>query len=254
MAEEATAMETSLGLVGDGDEIYLLEDVETLFDIKLDDAGVGRVMNVGDLFDLIMDVGGFRNQPTGCCYSQRGFYRLRRRIHLLGSARKITPKTRVRDILDELGMTYAEFATHMSPDFASVGMPCPQVPHERIWILRCLLAASVLLWIPSLFLAGALVNGSGLFLIGFFGFALFVSGLYSWFQTDLPHCCESVGDLARVYGAACFDEDEDALRKASAADIWDRLCACLRSENGYGGLIDRQTGFFGEQGEYPAPR
>jgi len=107
---------TCLGLAGDGDEIDLFEDCEQLFGVKFSDTDMEKVLNAGDLFDLIEARKNFIGRHTGICYSQVGFYQLRRRLVALGVTSKIMPKTRMHDILDELGMSFREFRAHLAED------------------------------------------------------------------------------------------------------------------------------------------
>lgn len=72
-------MGTSLGLVGDLDDVELIQDVEAAFSVRFDDNDLSRCWTVGDLFTLIeRDLPA--DKTTGRCATAMCFYRLRRAI------------------------------------------------------------------------------------------------------------------------------------------------------------------------------
>jgi hypothetical protein len=71
----------TLGLAGDGDKAAALEDVEAMFDLRLDPEAVSRMTTVGDLYDGLLS--RIRARP-GSCATSMAFYRLRRALQPKG--------------------------------------------------------------------------------------------------------------------------------------------------------------------------
>jgi hypothetical protein len=249
----------NLGLVGDGDEIDLMEECEALFGVKFSDAHIQQVRTVGDLFDLLDKEKKFTDRRTTGCYSFKGFYRLRRRLVEMGVERTLTPKTLIRDILDDLGMNFRQFRRTLKQDLGHLG-PNGAVADDRMWLVRLFSALALIVWLPvvlivdSLFaepewLSGPLLVGSAVLSVAVFAFCL-----PSLLRTEPPIYCRTVGDLARIYGAKCLDEDPGALETVAAKDAWDRFAILIRSETGYGGPVTLETEFVGDAGDWPARR
>lgn len=86
-------MTSSLGLVGDLDDVDLVEDVEAAFGVRLGDDEIERCSKVGHLFELIetrlLDLPDGQSCATAMC-----FYRLRRASQP-HSAITLKPKTSI---------------------------------------------------------------------------------------------------------------------------------------------------------------
>ena len=91
-------MKNTLGLGGDGDEIELIEEIETAFDIQLSNSELEKTENVGQLFDRLSAY--FEDAiSTKCCFSAHVFYRLRSSLSCLGLNEKIRPGTNLKQII-----------------------------------------------------------------------------------------------------------------------------------------------------------
>lgn len=90
-SESADAQPRSLGLVGDGDEIALVEDVERAFGVRFTDEEVGTCLTVGDLHRLVarrLPLGDGKGCATALC-----FYRLRKALQPLAPDTPLKPDT-----------------------------------------------------------------------------------------------------------------------------------------------------------------
>jgi hypothetical protein len=83
----------------DMDDIDLLEDVESAFDIKIEDMEAERITNLGDLHDLIIKKTSASGQQRNKCHSAMAFYRLRSVMRNFTQT-KVTPATLVGDVLN----------------------------------------------------------------------------------------------------------------------------------------------------------
>src|SRR5690348_12074284 len=95
-------MKDTLDLVGDGDELDVVVDVERTFGIKLTGEEAERTRTVGQLYDLIEVKYPNSGSGTLACLSRTAFYRLRRAVKAIGATDKITPQSPI-SVLEELG-------------------------------------------------------------------------------------------------------------------------------------------------------
>jgi hypothetical protein len=94
-------MKDTLDLVGDGDDLDVIQDVERTFGIKLTDAEAERLLTVGHLHDLIELKRPSAGGGTPACLSQVAFYRLRRGITHMEIGDEIAPQTPI-SVLEEI--------------------------------------------------------------------------------------------------------------------------------------------------------
>jgi hypothetical protein len=86
-------MRTTLGLIGDLDDVELLQDVERAFDVRLPDGELTRCTTVGDIFELVVSQlpEGFTTADR--CASTMCFYRVRRVILTFDPGIELRPST-----------------------------------------------------------------------------------------------------------------------------------------------------------------
>ena len=88
----------SLNLVGDGDDLDLIEDIEKSFQIKLQDEEVEQWRTVGDIYRcLLAKIEASKEHQTKCA-GQMAFYVVREILNELVPAAKITPETNFADL------------------------------------------------------------------------------------------------------------------------------------------------------------
>lgn len=251
--------QTSLGLAGDGDEVDLLEECEALFGLTFSDADIRELRTAGDLFDLLDREKGFSARRATACYSMKGFHRLRARFVEMGVERRIIPKTPLRLILDELGTDFRHFRRTLKHDLGDF-VPRGEFAEGRQWLARLLHTFALVAWLPVVLVVNWLFTGSGWLsgplLVGsaIVTAAIFAVGLPAYLRTEPPACCRTVGDLARIYGAKCLDDDPGALERVAARDAWDRFVVLMRAQTEYGGLFTRETELIGNADGPPALR
>jgi hypothetical protein len=87
---------SSLGLLGDLDDVVLVEDIEAAFGYRFADDEIANCWTVGHLFELVEN----RLSPDnmrGSCASTVCFYRLRRALQQFSDV-KLTPNTPITDL------------------------------------------------------------------------------------------------------------------------------------------------------------
>ncbi|WP_125461844.1 MULTISPECIES: hypothetical protein [Rhodomicrobium] len=87
------AVRKNLGLLGDGDEMYLLADIERSFGVRLTDADLRNVRSLGDLDDAIWRRLGRIYAGNTRCMAAMAFYALRRTLKTGNPDFRITPAT-----------------------------------------------------------------------------------------------------------------------------------------------------------------
>lgn len=251
--------QNSLGLAGDGDELDLLQECEALFGVTFSDADSRELRTAGNLFDLLDREKGFTARRATACYSLRGFHRLRARLVEMGVKRRVTPKTPLRLILDDLGTDFRRFRRALKHDLGDF-VPHGAFADDRQWLVLLLRAFALVAWLPVVlvvdllfagpdWLSGPLLVGSAILTAAGFGY-----GLPGLLRTEPPACCRTVGDLAHIYGAKCLDDDPGAIETVAARDAWDRFVVLMRAQTGYGGPVTRETALIGDAGGPPALR
>lgn len=154
-----------LGLAGDGDEIYLVRTVEESFGIKFAVPDLERVVDVGELHDLILKAIPTKGRSNGPCLTAVAYYRLRRAIASSYPAVTLSPASRLAEIVPpfrrarlvkewerETGLTLS--ALHLG--FLGVGcviaavLAIPAATIMASWVVfLSMIAASVLMGWPA---------------------------------------------------------------------------------------------------------
>jgi hypothetical protein len=246
----------TLNLVGDGDELDILDEVETAFGISIAETEAAAVRTVGDLFDLVVrDTGA---QQTRACLTQAAFYRLRRALLAMGSDVHITPDTPIARALSapvrvsSLRAIWRELGTETGLKLPQREIPWPNLPswmvasadrHPRLYRW---LAVTVLVILIATFLISTGITGFTAFCTGL-AFVALAFGAHSVLRHvcgTVPERLQSVGDLAREAAGRSFQSLRDEQHGFSPHDLWWALLAILRHHTGHAGPIDRETTFF----------
>jgi hypothetical protein len=95
LIDQDTKVKSSLELWGDGDDIDLIEQLESVFDIKFGDDELRQMQTVGDVEDAI----GQQLATSGGakCMTAMAYYRLRRFLQQRAPGRNVGPDDRLSD-------------------------------------------------------------------------------------------------------------------------------------------------------------
>jgi hypothetical protein len=205
-------------LVGDGDDLDLLVDLEAAFGIGVTDNEREHIRTVGDIYAIIG--GRFSNakQSTNGCLTAMAFYRVRRALRALGSTDTIAPDTTLRDISPlkpkQLMKKLESVAGLRMPSAAGLWTSI------GIWLSFAggLVLFLVLLANPQLWLMP-----TALILLG--------SSLVYWERGILSSDCETVGGLAKK--AACLNLGRLVIEGARPrdSDLWNALTEVLANHS-----------------------
>ena len=84
--------ENSIGLVGDGDEVELVTELESVFNISISDNEAKQIVNLGDAFELICSKLPSDEGNQVKCMSSMAYHRLNRALSKSG---RVNPKSRI---------------------------------------------------------------------------------------------------------------------------------------------------------------
>ncbi|HKY88163.1 MAG TPA: hypothetical protein VJL90_15505 [Pseudorhodoplanes sp.] len=235
-------MKGSLDLVGGGDDLDVVRDVERAFGIRITDEEAEATLTVGQLFDLIQAKCGSARAQV--CLSQIAFYRLRRVLSPDDKA-AITPQTPVAVVrkLDEhsIGRAWKELSRR-----SGLTLPMLEAPSRSrtlsLGVRRGIVIAtgSVVGLLMGVFRSPAIL---GLFLAAPL-LAIMVGSLFHHVYGDIPRRIQTIGDLAREAAGYSFSDVFKAHPAEGAADRWQALIAILRRISGHKPAITRDTTFF----------
>ena len=244
-------MQTFLNMVGDGDELDILHDVEKAFGIKIEDSEAESTITVGALYDLILAKCGTAER-TQACFSQIVFYRLRCSLPS-GDKAKIRPDTSIDLIWSLPGRSIAqkwrELASKTGLTLPPLEMPIG-LPQLRIRSVRIPLAELTLFCGAIGAFAAARyfgVGSAGSFWLAAIGVplvAVLARQLLYLFFRDIPRRIETLGELAREAAVYGFAELSRIKANPGSADRWAALTAILRQISGHKAPITRDTTFF----------
>lgn len=92
-------MANDLGLVGDGDELDLIVDVEAAFAVAFEDTELELMLTVGQMYDALLNRIGSKDRQAELCFSVLVFYRLRRALMPFMSGERLGPKSLINSRL-----------------------------------------------------------------------------------------------------------------------------------------------------------
>ncbi|SRR6266702_2990679 len=242
----AKSMKDTLNLVGDGDDVDVIRDVERTFGIKLTDAEAEQTRNVGQLYDLIELKHPNAGSRTLTCLSQMAFYRLRRALKTMGIEGEITPQTPI-SVLERIetrsmAPKWRRLARSSGLDLPSLETPfriSEKEPGLFRWRVPLVLGALGCLWAAF----GISLDNR---LVLFLGGALFFGFDYAWWLVSrtAPRRILTIGELAREAAGFSFAKLTAENTKCAPSDRWFALIAILRGITGRKIVITRETTFF----------
>jgi hypothetical protein len=242
-------MKDTLNLVGDGDDVDVINDVERTFGIKLTDAEAEQTRTVGQLYDLIELKHPNAGSTTQACLSQAAFYRLRWALKTMGVEGEITPRTPI-SVLERIE------PPSMAPKWRRVaqgsGLDLPSLetsfrmserwPTPFRWPAFFVLGLLGCLWHAF---GISLDNRLALLLAAALCFGCFGYERWLIFRT-VPRRILTIGELAREAAGCSFAKLTTENKECAPADRWFALTAILRGITGHKIAITRETTFFAE--------
>lgn len=171
----------SLGLLGDLDDVDLIEDIEEAFGYRLSDDDIERCVTVGDLFALVEKGLPDGDSAANICATSMCFYRLRKALQPR-TATALRPKVKI-DALGRLSVRHLHRIIHTE---CSLRPPPPYMS-----------------WWGVLALAGVITAPAVLLFLGFPWWLVTLSALppialYRATPICLPKEVTTFGDLVRV--------------------------------------------------------
>lgn len=232
----------SLNLVGDGDEVDLVRDIERSFSITIEDHEAGPVMTVGELYDLVQRKRPGSTSPTTACFSQLAFHRLRRAMREMGLGDDIRPSTPLAELIaarsrGELQSRWAELGRRSGlqlPDLEAPETEALAVFDGRIGSLIIVFA------VVAAFVA------MGPWAIAAIAATVLAFAIVQHLRRTIPHRVVTVGQLCEETAGRSFGPLFDEKRSCHPKDVWFAVAWLCRDLSCFPGVIDRDTTFFAE--------
>ncbi len=202
-------MTETLGLVGDGDEIDLVEDIESAFGIMFSNEEAESCLTVGDAFDLIK--GWFQTSDGSRCVTAMAFYRVRRALGESG-----------RNLRPESSLPTGQSAKSLLNELAArSGLRFPR--RNLTWVGGC----GLLLILAGFFATVVLLDARpDYWWVGAVAFCLGVFAV-TVDPCVLPDGCETVGGLSRKVAALNFGKLVGDGARPTDRDVWAALVSVL---------------------------
>jgi hypothetical protein len=231
-------MANSLSLVGDGDDLEIIQTLEEVFEIAFSDGELKALRNVGDLHDLILQKVP-RASGARKCASAMAFYRLRR---ALTASR---PDLRITQATEMAGFSEASLKLFFRRLSQQTGFRLAGPAHTWVGYVgeTCLLFP--LMAILPLLAWSAIVQPVPLLFVGLAG--SFVLGLIL-VRFDPGRLVGTVGSLAREAARANYGRLMKQGARGGDHEIWLILVEALIQESRLGPReVTRETVFFRSQ-------
>lgn len=203
---------TSLGLVGDGDDVDLLRQIEDSFSVTFG-SETSRWTTVGDIYhDLLKNIPVAIN--AGNCSTMMAFYRVRSSLFGITGIRRIAPSTELREVLS---IPPKQFFRRLSSD---IGISPPSI--QLSWRGEIGSLGS---------LAGVLAIFASIVFHGMWPTMILLPIGALMIATDSGSFGPmTVGDLARTIAIKNFHYFAEAGADHRPQEIWRALCGILAEE------------------------
>ncbi|MFT5303847.1 MAG: acyl carrier protein [Mariniblastus sp.] len=194
------------------DTVELVMEVEEIFDINISDERAQTIVNVGQLFDCIVEE--FEQlSPTGTCLSASTFYSIKRGLEAAGVTETFGPSTRLENVVPRKGRR--SFWHRLS---TNTNLKLPELIRPK-WIN---LSATVITLVGSLWIAAEFSQSSySGYVFASYGFvSLIVLGIGTYTLT--------------IPLATCFQRDWGSFRGLSESVLVLNLDKLKNSEQKFG--------------------
>lgn len=220
-----------LNLVGDGDDVHVVVDVEQAFGVKITDAEAERCETMGQLFDVVWRKIASAREAGLRCPSAVAFYRLRAGLRGCGLEGPITPDFNLAEFFRQRGAERVHSALRMR---AGLELPDLVFSFGSRTVLTILLGLGAALSLAAWSLLPLLVAGC------------LAAGLAFILPRALPRRVASMRDFTLACTAWNYSKLAETCGGARSRDVWNALAFVVResSGTGYAGPIDRNTRFF----------
>lgn len=218
------------------DSVELVMAVEEEFAIHIEDEEAGKLMTVGDFYNLVL--AKLHGEGTKRCLTSAAFYRTRRGfVDGLGMNRRaISPSTALEAILPRVDRRANWQRLQSATD---IHIPDLEFP---TWLQLSFVAFGMMM---SFATTAAIYHRLGFQLGAVYGLiALVVGGLIAAMLTKLskfaavafPHRAVTVGDLSRDVLAANHAQLAAAVGGWNKKEVWEALCRVIVNQTG----VDRE--------------
>lgn len=226
-----SATDNCFDLVGDGDDVDVVEAIEEVFDLEITDSEAVSCDTFGQLFDVVWDKIRSPEHSRVKCPSAVTFYRLRAGLRTLGFVESITPDSDLSEFFRRNG------ARHVKRELAkAVGLELPSLG----------LRASGKSALVGVFLIGAVGSVACYSWLSVLSAAFLAAGLTPIVPRVLPRKIATMRDFVPVCVAWNYGKLAKVCGGTRSRDVWNALGIVVREScgSGFKGPINRETRFF----------
>lgn len=205
--------ENCFNLVGDGDDVDVIQTTEKVFGIGISSAEASRCETFGQFFEVVSSKLNTTGVPTRGCPTALAFFRVRATLRHLGHTQRLTPQTDMRKVFNAYGSERLQRDLSRELDLSLPGLELrPASMAVLIIVLAPGAAAAIWLWSWQPLLSG-LALPAALALV---------------MPRQLPHHFATLGSYARHCSIWTYGKLARASGRARPQDIWDTLFIVIR--------------------------
>lgn len=227
-------MANTLDLVGDGDDVDIIMEVQSAFGVAIGDREAAGCLTVGDVHRLLTEKLGADYEKRSVCLSAVSFYRLRRALQEISGLRRIMPKTRLDHVIGA-----RQFGPILKKLQEQTGLMMPYCELGP-------LASSVLLLLAftSPVAAIAFAPSMGYWTVSWLLGWLLIGPLYNIADQFPPGDCPDVGSFAKRVAGLNYGLLSAEFGVCHPDDVMNALVEVIRDTVGFTDPIDYETTFF----------
>ncbi len=219
----------SLNLVGDGDEIYLLEEIEQSFNITFTQEDIAEIENIGQLYDVLMNIIPDINQKRNGCHTAKAFRLLLSSANQKNNPERIKPSTPLNLKGRQLEALIKNFQNENR-------FYLPRYSNDiAVWI-----ALAILIGAP---IATAFSGNIWLWITGWFALLPAICLLLNR-SLPITYPYKTYGDIAKETAMLNYAELSKITRTTHPDDIWKNFTAIIQWSTGLDEPVGRETRFF----------
>jgi hypothetical protein len=228
--------ENTIGWDDGMDSVEALQELEAIFQIKIESEEAEAMETVGEMFDVIIAKRPPNQSET--CGCAMAFYRLRGAI----GDHKLIPASPI-EFLNLYGAKRAFAELH---ERTGLRLPSPHL--AQLGRLGCAVAVVACVTLFVLLVGLLCGHASSWWMLG--GLLVMIAGIVATRMDKgiLPPDCETLGDLAKVTAAKSYGQLVDLGARARKSEMWEILTECLADLSTVSAAdINRDTTFYAGQ-------
>lgn len=227
-----------LSLLGDLDDVELVEDVERIFAVRFSNDDVASCETVGDLYDLLRAHFPADTAAPNRCLSASAYYKIKAALleFRLAPLSSLRPELQLKDVLPRKRRRHVwhEFERRSGLELPGLSVKTREAMAVLMVTLLVLVVGAILaaifhIW--SVLLAGLALS-------------LWAVPYLKFRAVQLPADCATLADLSREAARLNYGKLVEETGSVRSVDIWHYLTRTIEAMEPAGARVDRATRFF----------